>query len=100
MLLPVGRKAVEAPNTEKLRAEALALVAKLGDDDYQEREKAQERLENMPLVVLETIRSAVEQATDPEIKLRGKKALEKLDLDALLDSIGVQWNDSHGESVR
>jgi hypothetical protein len=69
-----------APRTGKeiLEAEALALVARLGHDEYVEREKAQERLEAMPNSVLAAVRAAVDKTHDPEIAMRGKKAIRVL----------------------
>jgi formylglycine-generating enzyme required for sulfatase activity len=86
--LPDGPKAVETPDAAKLRAEALALVEKLGDEDFQVREKAQKRLSAMPTAVLETVKAAVEKTEDHEIRIRGKMVVQVLENRLLAEQIG------------
>jgi hypothetical protein len=65
----------QTTESEKLRAEVFSLVAKLGDDKFDERETAQKRLEAMPGMALAVVKAAVDQATDPEVRHRGEKVI-------------------------
>jgi formylglycine-generating enzyme required for sulfatase activity len=83
---------LSAPDAEKLRAEALSLLAKLGDDDWRVREDAQKRLEAMPTAVLDAVKAALERTTDAEIKIQGTRIIELLEERRKIESGSVVIN--------
>ncbi|MBI4835521.1 MAG: hypothetical protein HY811_11980 [Planctomycetes bacterium] len=54
------------------------LIAQLGAKDWQEREQAQKELEEIGTTALDALSTAVETSTDPEIKIRAKKAIKDI----------------------
>jgi hypothetical protein len=67
---------------EKSAADVAALVVKLGDDKWSVREEAQKRLEAMPPDVLDAVKAAVEKSQDPEVHLRGARAIGVIEIRA------------------
>jgi formylglycine-generating enzyme required for sulfatase activity len=83
-------------DANELAAEAEALVARLGDDDYKVRSLAQNKLETMRTTVLPTVKAAVEKSTDPEIKIRGGMVLKVLEERASWENHGKEHTNSIG----
>jgi len=60
------------------RQELMVVVERLGNAKYEERERAQETLENWPVERIGEVVEVEESAKDPEVKERMHRALEKL----------------------
>jgi hypothetical protein len=56
-----------------------ALITKLDDDRFAEREKATAELAKLELEALPQLRQTMEESKSPEVRLRTQRLLEKLD---------------------
>jgi HEAT repeat protein len=74
---PVRAEDAPPPDPEKDKA-AQALIEKLGSDDWDERAEAEKALEALGQPAVPALKKAMEEATDPEVKVRSKRLLQKL----------------------
>ena len=73
-----------------LEAQAVRLVKQLGGDDFNAREEAQKQLMAMPSSVLDIVKTLVGKSSDLEVKIRGKKVVEALEVKKLLEGGEIQ----------
>jgi HEAT repeat protein len=66
--------------TEAMHAKAQALIEKLGDTEFEVRQKAEEDLRKLGSLIQPLLRQA-EKHTDPEIRKRAKKCLQAIEND-------------------
>jgi HEAT repeat protein len=67
--------------TDLDRDKVLALIHQLGDDDFNNRERAQSELQNLSGAVLPLLRTAAVNDRDEEVKKRAAKCIETIDKD-------------------
>jgi HEAT repeat protein len=75
--------------SESDRVRVLGVIRQLGDDDFNQREHAQDELQKLGSSVAPLLRQAL-TSTDEEIKKRAQKALDSIDKDKTSSLLPVQ----------
>lgn len=87
---PPEEPAVDAETQKKIDG----LIEKLASEDWDERAEAEKGLEEIGRPAVASLRKAMETATDPEVKVRAKRVLQKLGgIEVSADLTEEQFND-------
>lgn len=76
---PVAPEPADEPQPDAETQKKIdGLIEKLGSEDWDERSEAEKGLEEIGKPAIASLRKAMENAADPEVKVRSKRVLQKL----------------------
>ncbi|MBI4834145.1 MAG: hypothetical protein HY811_04935 [Planctomycetes bacterium] len=89
----------ETVNNEEVEKQVKGLIEKLNADDFEERESATAELIRIGEPALEPVRKAMENAKEPETKMRAKKIITEIEGTLAVRDVVKNWSGKDGKEL-